>query len=344
MATRAKAAALAPVPAVSRWQVALAVVAAVVALAAFLGWRIHRDQSEHDGGLRLARQGHTQAAEPLLLSAYERNRQDADVVRALALGYLKDRRVAEAEVFVDRWCELLPDSVEPYRARLDLAMSQQKGAQAIAAAEQILRLQPNDSKTRQLTAQLLLLDGRASEAERAVLECMRARPDDVVLWHLLATAYQQKKRTVEATELAERIVRQAPKFFPGVRLRAELYAAAGQYEPAIALLRQAADQSGPEKVPALYELSLVLARAGREAEANKALADMRLIQALGLWEEDQQKDTNAALQARVVDAMRAAGKTDEASRFLNGILRRNPQAAGARQMLAGLNSSDKVTR
>jgi len=84
----------------------------------------------------------------------------------------------------------------------------------------------------------------------------------------------------------------------------------------------------------LYQLSLALARAGRDTEAKTVLAEMQLRQALALWSEDRQRDTNAALQSRVVEACVAAGKSDDAVKFLHDILGRKPDAAGTRLLLA----------
>ena len=315
-----------------------------MAVVAFLGWRLAQDQAEHGQGLRLAARGQFDAAEPLLARSNERNPRDVDVVRALAVGHLSARHATEAEAFLNRWCELRPDDPEPYRRRLELWTKQQKAAQLVADARQVLRFDPNDFRTRVLLAEWLLIDGRFAEAEEEARRCLRDRPKQTQLWYLLARAYHGQKRTAEATEIADRLVREGPKFSAGLRLRAQLYAEAGQYEPAIRLLRQAAELKEPERVTTLYELSQLLARTGREAEGKQVLAEMRLKQAEDLWEGDEHRDTNAALQARVVDAMMAAGQADRAARFLSDILRRNPGATGTRELLDRLKGHDKVTR
>jgi predicted Zn-dependent protease len=80
---------------------------------------------------------------------------------------------------------------------------------------------------------------------------------------------------------------------------------------------------------------MALSGAGRHNEARKVMAEMQWRRALGLWSEYEHRDDNPGLQERVVEAMLAAGKTDEAIRFLTKVLQRNPNAPPAtRQLLA----------
>jgi predicted Zn-dependent protease len=306
----------------------------LLAVGAFIGWRWLQDRTDRREGLRLAGEGRFDAAEPLLKRAFERYPDDVAVVRALALGHLEARRFDEAQAYLDRWCELRPGETDPYRHRLDLWMKQMKLAEALADAGTLLRLRPNDFSTRQLSVQLLFLDGRFGEAEAEGLRCLKEQPNNTDLWYLLASIYHGQHRDAEAAEFADRLLKAKPESTAGLRLRAELFLEAGQPDPALRLLKQAADAPGPEGLSALYQLSLALSRAGREEEATKALAEMQWRQAMDLWSTDDHRDDNSGLQARVVEALLAAGKADEAVRFLTDILARKPDAAGTRQLLA----------
>jgi predicted Zn-dependent protease len=322
----------------------LALGAGVLALGGAFGWYWSQVRVERRTALELAGQNHFAAAEPSLRYLYERDPQDVAVLRALALGCLDARRFDEAEDFFNRWCERCPDQGEPYRRRLDLWMRQQKVSQALADADRLLRLEPGDFATRQLSAQLLVLVGRFAEAEPQARACQRAQPDNADVWFLLANIYHRQHRSKEAADLTERVLRVSPGLVPALQLRAEIHLDAGETEPGLRLLRQIGERPGQEAVPALYQLSLALARAGRDAEGKQVLADMRCRQELGLWSTDPHRDDNAGLQARVVEALGAAGKADDAVRFLKDILQRNPNAAGARQLLAGLGHGDTETR
>lgn len=333
MTTPDALAARASAPRLRRWGVAAAVVG-LLAVGAFVGWRWLQDRTDRREGLRLAGEGRLDAAEPLLRRAFERHPEDVAVVRALALGHLEARRFDNAQAYLDRWCELRPGEAEPFRHRLDLWMKQMKLAEALADAGTLLRLRPNDFSTRQLSVQLLFLDGRYGGAEAEGLRCLKEQPNNTDLWYLLASIYHGQHRDAEAAELVDRLLKVKPDSTAGLRLRAEIYLDAGQPDPAIRLLKQAADAPGPEGLSALYQLSLALSRVGREDEGKKALAEMQWRQAMDLWATDDHRDDNSGLQSRVVEALLAAGKADEAVRFLTDILARKPDAAGTRRLLA----------
>src|SRR4051794_2512008 len=105
--------------------------ALVLALGGFFGLRWLAHQDERDEALRLAEKGPFAEAEPLLRRVLERSPRDAEVVRALALGYLEARRFDETEDFLGRWCALRPGLTGPYRRRLDLWRKQARVAPAI---------------------------------------------------------------------------------------------------------------------------------------------------------------------------------------------------------------------
>jgi predicted Zn-dependent protease len=317
-----------------RRRVVGAVVLAALVAGGGVGWRWYQERTEREQALQLVADRHFDAAEPLLLRAHERHPQDVDPVRALAVGYLEARRPGEAETFLNRWCLLQPQAAEPYRRRLELWMRQQKLPLATADAQAVLELEPEDYQTRRMLAQLLLVAGRYPEAEQEGRRCLQAQPNNLTLWHLLASAYRGQGRTAEAAEVLDRALRLKPDFRAALQLRGELDLEAGRPESAIPLLRQAAAGPGPEATAALYPLSLALDRAGRADEARRVAAELQWRLAFDLWAADEHRDDSPGLQARVVEPMLAAGKAEEAVRFLTGILERKPRAAGTRQLLA----------
>jgi tetratricopeptide (TPR) repeat protein len=317
-----------------RWTVPVAVLG-LLALTAGAGWHWFQDRVERSEALQLAGQRRFDAAEPLLLHSHGRHPRNVEIVRALALGYFDTRRYPEAETFLKQWCELRPEDAEPYRRRLDLWNRQQNVTAALADTEQILRLDPGDFETRLLRVNLLVLDGQYATAGQEAVRALRIRPNNVQLQYFLAKAAQGQQRPAEATHFADIVLHTKPDFTPGLQLRAELYLDAGQPEPAVRLLQQAAAHAGAEQTSVLYQLSAALTRAGRDEEAKQALAEMQWRRALAIWSQNDQRDENPAVQARVVEAMLAAGKIDDAVQFLNGILSRNPKApAGTHELLA----------
>lgn len=303
-------------------------------LGGWIGWNWFQAWTQRREALALAEDRAFDAAEPTLRRLHERQPRDVEVVAALAVGYLRGRRLAEAEALLNDWCALRPGDVEPYRRRFELGMKQQRIEPAIADAEHLIRLNPADTEIRPALAQLLQLAGRYEAAELEARRCLQRQPDNQYLSLVLATACRSQGKTAEAIALADQMLRAAPKFGAALRLRAELYLDAQQPDAAIRLLQQAADEPGLAGAPALYELGLALSRAGRAEEAKKAFTEMHCRQAYALWSKDPNRDHNLGLQQRVVEAFLAAGKANDAIRLLTGILERNPRAEGARRLLA----------
>jgi predicted Zn-dependent protease len=265
---------------------------------------------------------------------------------------------------LNRWCEMRPRETEPLMSRISLWKVWQKSSKAVEDAQRVLEMHPNDFGGRLFLAQTLCFDARFAEAEQEALRCLQAQPDNGEIWYLLATIYRREGRAKEAADLTDRLLLRLPGSVPTLVLRANLHLDAGQIEPAIKLLTRAADspslnrsfdtfqlsgQVFPSPLTAaeqtldrtfiLYQLSQALARADRPQEAADALHEMQWRRARLLWSEDPQRDANAALQGRVVDAYLADGKPEEAITFLTEILSRRPDARETRLLLA--NCFDK---
>jgi thioredoxin-like negative regulator of GroEL len=150
-------------PRLYRWGTVGAVVT-VFALGGFFGWRRFQDRAECKKALQLAEQNKFAEAQPLLLRLHERYPNKVEVIRALALGYLRTSQTNQAEPFLHRWCQLQPQEIEPYRQRLNVWVGQQKVAPAIADAQHILQLKPNDLSARLSLVTLLMAEGRYDEA------------------------------------------------------------------------------------------------------------------------------------------------------------------------------------
>jgi predicted Zn-dependent protease len=352
--------------------VRLGILVAVLGLAALGGiwyWLWRQDRTERAAALAAASQGSFREAEPSLRQVYARHPEDVELTRALGLGYLAARRFDDAELFLTRWCEMRPRETEPLMRRIELWKIWQKSSKAVADAQSVLEMHPNDFGGRLFLAQMLSFDARFAEAEQEAQRCLLAQPDNGEVWYLLATIYRRQGRIKDASDWADRLLLTLPNSVPTLVLRADLHLDAGQVEPAIKLLSRAADspslkhsfdtfqlsgQAYPNPLAAaeqkldrtfvLYQLSQALARAGRDREASDALHEMQWRRALMLWTEDSQRDANTALQSRVVDAYLAAAKPEEAIAFLTEILSRLPNASGTHQLLANCYEQQGQTK
>ena len=337
----------------------LVAVLGALALGGVWYWLWSQDRAEYAAALAAAKQGSFRETEPVLRQVYERHPEDVELTRALALGYLASRRFDDAEIFLNRWCEMRPRETEPLMSRINLWKVWQKSSKAVEDAQTVLKMHPNDFGGRLFLAQTLCFDARFAEAEQEALRCLQAQPENGEIWYLLATIYRREGRSKEAADLAERLLGTLPNSVPTLVLRADLHLDAGQLEPAIKLLTRAADsptlnrsfdtfqlsgQAFPsplataeqtlDRTFVLYQLSQALARAGRDREAAEALHEMQWRRARLLWSEDPQRDANTALQGRVVEAYVTAGKPEEAIAFLTEILSRRPGASETRLLLA----------
>jgi predicted Zn-dependent protease len=317
------------------WGAAAAALLALLALVGSFGWWYLHREGERRAALELAGQKRFNEARPLLLGLYERDPEDLAVVRALALGSRDAGELAEAEKFLDRWCQLRPDAPEPFQERFEFRLKQQQLTQAVADAEAVLRFKPADYSLRKEVVRLLVLNGDFVQAEKQALRCYEGRRDDVDVWFLLAQIYRGRGRDDQAAALTDQVLSERPDFPDALKLRADLYLDAGKPDAAVGLLRKAAATPGSQGFRWLYDLSQALARAGRDAEAAEVLREAQWRRALAHWSLDEDRDKNPALQEGVVRAYLVAGKTDDAVRFLTDILKRNPDAGpGTRQLLA----------
>jgi predicted Zn-dependent protease len=318
-----------------RWRPVVAIVIGMIGLLGIVSWGWIRDRLEIRTAVQLVEDKQFDVALPILLRLDPRYPRNVAITRALALGYLYNtRELAETGRYLDRWCEIQPEDAEPFRFRMRFWLMQEMVSPAISDAQRVLELQPGESDTRAKLVELLLTAGRYEEAEKEGLRCYRESPGYVELWFVLANIYHGLGQRpgggdacAKAAGLVDQVLHQLPDHVGALKLRAKLYLEAGQPDLAIQLLkRRVIGTSSKDPTLGLYELSEALTRAGRLAEAKETMNELEWRQLLGLWSIDDHRDDNLGLQKKVVEAMLAAGKTEEAVRFLIGILERKPYA------------------
>ena len=319
----------------------LGLLALVVAFVAGGGFR---DQSKRETGLAWAKSGRSAEAEPLLDSAYERNRQDLEVVSALAHVKLKGPDPASAEPVLTRWCELAPGEALPVRLRMDLRHRLARGQWshadrlrlvegAFADGRRVLELDPGNDAVRREVAWLGLQTGRFPEAEADCRQCLARDPRDGWVHYLLAKSLHGQMKGRDAEAVLDPILAAQPKFADALLLRAILHREATQPDRAIERLRQAlALDTGPRR-ECLYHLGLALAEAGKTDEAARAMAEVDLLSLNGAMTNDHFPDT-AAMRVQIAEAMLGMGRAEEAKTQLDRVLAETPDFAPAHRVLA----------
>jgi tetratricopeptide (TPR) repeat protein len=319
------------------WGVLLSILV-LSALGGILAWRWVGD-GERQQALRLAEHGDFSNAEPLLKQVAERHPKDAPVARALAQGYLGTDRLAEAETYFGRWCAAQPNEPEPYDQRIRLWVRWSRLGNAVEDARRVLEMQPENRKLHQQLPRWLMILGRFQEAEQECRRFLKAWPDDPWVLLIQALLHQRQGHPEAAIPIVDRLVRAYQDFPEAFVLRGTLYLDTNQPGEAIPWLQRAAAIQGPHRREALYELSLALSRTGQASEAERVMAEARLLQdqdllrdgsfgALGL------RADHANVQVRLAEDMLNAGKPDDALRLLNSVLELDPDCPAAHRLLA----------
>jgi tetratricopeptide (TPR) repeat protein len=321
----------------------LAVVATGAAAVSFL-WHRYQAQQERAEGLRAAHSGHFDDAEPLLRRALERNPDDRDLVKALALGHVGAGQFAEAELHLSRWCAFRPDDAEPFKQRMvvrhhraraagNAADQQRMMAEAAADGQRALQLDPDDGPVAQEVIWLLVQVGRFEEADQLCRRCLKQQPDDLWLTYLLAKIGHARGASADAGALLDALLQRHLQFTPVLLLRAVLYNEAGEWDKAVPLLRQvlALDRDHPKE--ARYQLSLALARTGQAEEAQRLMAQVQKDNLDALLASPHDPDA-VGVKLQRADACLGAGSEEEAFRLLAPLLEPAPGSAPAHALLA----------
>ncbi len=321
----------------------LAVLAMGAVAVSFL-WSAYQARHERAEGLRAAQLGRTSDAEPLLRRALERDPDDLDVVKALALGLLGIEELAEAEPHLSRWCALRPDDAEPFKHRMDLRHRRARAApvaadqrrimeEALADGQRALELDPQDDPVAGEVVWLLMQVGRFEEADQLCRRCLRRQPNDPWLAYLQAKIGHALGADAEAQALLDALLQQHPRFTRGLLLRAVLYNEAGEPDRAVPLLRQVLSLDRDRQQEARYQLSLALARTGQAEEARRVMAAVHKDNLDKLLASANNPDT-PVVKLQVAETRLAAGQEEEALRLLTALLEQDPGFAPAHRLLA----------
>ncbi len=314
--------------------VVVALVLIAIAAGDWLVWRSVKQADLRDEALRLSAEGNFAAAESPLLDASERNHHDAEVTRALALGYLSADKPIHADKYLSRWCELQPAEIEPHERRLDFCLAEKQHDQAIIEGKRLLELSPNHPRARQVMANLLLQQGSFAEAEAACRRFLQGDSRQAGLLYCLASACHGQGKLEEAGSILESLIEQQPKHCDALVLRAILFCEAEQCDKAIPLLRRALAQD-PSHPQAHSHLIQALARTGQTEEARREREQLlREATAGQLMADIRVQPDNLELALQAAEAMLNLGRKSEGDRLLDSILARAPGNEAALRLRA----------
>jgi predicted Zn-dependent protease len=307
--------------------------AALVAVVGVLLWLRPLARSERAAGLQAAQDGHWKTAEPLLLGALKRDDCDLPVVRVLAQAYASSGQATQAEAMLNRWCQLRPNDVEPFKRRMDLLHKQARAAgataqrqlqeRALADGRRALELGAWDSSLAQEVVWLMMQVGDFAEAESLCRRCLQQQPADPWLNFLTASIAHARGDNRAAQVILEALLARYPQFTRGQLLRAELHLETGEPEQALPLLRQVLAQDAAYRHQSQYLLGLALARAGKTEEAAREMHEVQNQNLDRLLAAAHDPDA-AGVKLQRAEALLAGGQEEEALRILGPMFEQNP--------------------
>ncbi len=316
-----------------------AFVLACVAAAGYVGVKWNARRADRAEAIDLVRQKKLTEAEPGLERAFARDRDDFEVVVALAKVHTTGARlVADAEPYLTRWCELRPNDPEPFHHRFDMWLLLKRFDRALDDADRLAKLEPNDRDMARMRATLLARVGRYAEADIESTRLLANDPTNEALMLLRAEILIDSGDSASAVKLLDTLTARNPPVPRALLLRGTIFALAEppDHERAIPLLKKAIDLAQPnERTTARYHLARMLSKAGREADARatfEALERDRLADRHG--EDARQQPGNLSAHVRAATACFAAGRPADGVDWLNRALARDPTNRPAHLALA----------
>jgi tetratricopeptide (TPR) repeat protein len=261
------------------------------------------------------------------------------VLEALADGFLRTYRPADADEAVGLWLERQPDNPQAfyYRGLLQEDRSDRLGA--VATYRHVLELDPEHDSSRLHLVGLLLDLTQPAELLPHLDYLQRRQPGNVQVQVYLARYWDQMGQPDEARKILDGVLAREPNHAAALAERGRLALRDGEAAAAETYLRQAS-KLNPGDYQVQYQLSQALTRNGKSEEAQALQVRLKQI------EDDlaqiseivrgkmQQSPHDPDLQCDVGLIALRAGAIPEALRWFQRALRENPRHARTHQALS----------
>ncbi len=279
----------------------------------------------------------------------EQGRPDAPLIlEALTRGYLRQYRLNEARLCLDRWLALQPDHPQPLCLEgLYLLDYGHARTAAEVSYRRAVELDPEHEEAR-LGLAVTLLDGRKfEEAEQHLTILRQCQPDNLSIQVGLADCRDGMGDIAEAVRQVDAVLAQNPHFTPALALRGRLALKSGQSEDAERYLREAVAHN-PIDHRSRYSLYLSLQQNGKEDEARREQQQLKQAEEdLARFNEIVTKDIvqrprDPALHCTLGELLLRSGQREEGLRWLQSALHLDPQYAPALQALEAYRQQEKA--
>jgi tetratricopeptide (TPR) repeat protein len=236
-----------------------------------LGWPEAQVEREN---LLLLSQSDFRKAEPQLETWLEVNPNDSDARLALALGFLRQGHLDQAEARVNQILEAHPEYGAARWVRGKIRLARRQEDQAAEDFAEALRLGPGQYYERdaRLSRAICLLDlGRFAEAQTLFRRCHEDEPDNPKALYGMGRCARFLNRPDEAAEAFQAVLRLRPEHVESLLQLAHVREAQGELKQSLDLLEQA------EKLDSTYlevpfQMAKILNALGETSRAEKSQA------------------------------------------------------------------------
>ena len=217
--------------------------------------------------------------------------------------------------------ELDPKHIPTYLTLAQAYMQMKNAASAEQALQQALAADPKSVEATAAMGDFRLLTGKLDEAEGYYKAAIDLAPDRDAVYLKLGGFYQMTRKWNEAEATYQKLAAAKPKDENAQLILAEFYKHVGQPDKALTSFRQAIELN-PSSVPARDRLIDQYLIMGKLNEAEQ--------QVQAIYDKNKKDLTGRYFDARL---RLARGKPDDAIEMLQGVIKDEPQHAGAHYYL-----------
>lgn len=300
-----------------------------------------RDDAHNFELLMLAAEGRVDEVSEQCWKCIEEGRFDEILLmEALARGYLRQYRLGQARLCLNRWKEVQPDNPQAYYLEGLLNLDYVHAAsEAVKSYRQAVELDADHEEARLGLAVALLTEKKFAEAAEQFERLLQSQPDNPRTQVGLAECRDGLGDSAEAARIVDEVLARHPGMPSALSLRGQLALKNGQWTEGEDLLRRALYRN-PLDHRARYSLVLCLERSGQEEEAQQ---ERRRLQQLEkdkaqfhdiVTKEIAKRPTDPALHCTLGQLLLRSGQHEEGLRWLKSALSLDPHYAPARKALA----------
>ncbi|HEY7329008.1 MAG TPA: tetratricopeptide repeat protein [Gemmataceae bacterium] len=300
-----------------------------------------RDEAYTFEHLLLTAESHVDEVSETCWKCVEEGRFDGPLLmEALTRGYLRQYRLGQARLCLNRWKELEPDNPQPfYLEGLFLLDYLHDSPDAVNSYRRAVELDGDHEEARLGLAVALLECRNFAEATEHFERLLRSQPEHPRVQVGVAECRNGSGDTAEATRVVDEVLARYPNLSPALSLRGQLALKNGQWREAEVALKQALRGNALDH-RARYSLVLCLEQSGQEEAARRERQQLhQMEQDVARFHEIVTKEiaerpTDPALHCKLGQLLLRSGQYEEGVRWLQSALHLNPHYAPAQQALA----------